>query len=135
MQRRSFLGSLALVPLAAIPFTKVPKLTEVPQSSEGFIERAKYLDYTEADFFRCQLIIITDKMRRIWAPPIDKVILEKEPFKVRMSATYKSIPRSLIMAYIRFVDKDRRMLFQAQSSPANLQQGDILTLNYTIRMD
>ncbi len=134
MDRRDALRTLALVPL--IPYVPVNPV-RVPQSAKSFLERAKYLEYTQHDFMKCRLIIWDDKGHRVWAPPIKSVVLCKEPFHVVMHIKHKNIKRESLITGTQFVDKDNRMLFSIRKlpTPTRIKPGDIFDMHYTIILD
>ncbi len=137
MQRRDLLKGLALVPLAAAASVFGKDDIQVPQNAKSFIERAKYLDYTELDFLQCKLVLRDAAGNKQQTRLFNKVVLSKDPLKCVMKVDYHNPPVGLRVASIQFMDKDRRCLFTSRPTymPTIATKGDSLQFTYTIRLD
>ncbi len=140
MQRRDVLKSLALVPVA-VAASIIPVFAkddiQVPQDAKSFIERAKYLSYTELDFLQCKLILRDSDGNKLRTRLFTKVVLSKDPLKCVMNVDYHNPPVGMKVVSIQFMDKDRRCLFSPRPVhiPTIATRGDIFKLTYTIKLD
>ena len=138
MQRRDCLKSLALVPVAIaasiIPVSATDDI-QVPQNAKSFIERAKYLDYTELDYLQCKLVLRDADGNKQRTRLFNKVVLSKDPLKVVMQVQYDNPPVGLKVVSVQFMDKDRRCLFTPRPTHSpTVTQGDSIKFTYTLNL-